>query len=246
MKSIDKNHNVYVRNFSGAKVKCMKDYVKPCIREKNPDYVIFHVGTNELNSELPPERIAKSIIDVAKNTQSNSRIVSICGIVPRNDNFNIKATEVNKELSKMCNKEKLLFLSHSNINPKTHLNKSKLHLKRNGYETLSKNFVNFTRNNYTWLTDTNKKANIGIGASSTFSTLNEKSEIDNEIVDHITNEDLKSLRKRNLSKIVVGHLNINSFRNKFDFLAHQVKGNTDILMISETELDERFPPSQFF
>ena len=33
-KSIDKNHNVYVRSFSGAKVKCMKDYVKPCIREK--------------------------------------------------------------------------------------------------------------------------------------------------------------------------------------------------------------------
>ena len=146
----------------------------------------------------------------------------------------------------MCNKEKLLFLSQSNINPKTHLNKSKLHLNRNGYETLSKNFVNFTRSNYTWLTDTNKKANIGIGASSTFSTLNEKSEIDNEIVDHITNADLKSLRKRNLSKIVVGHLNINSFRNKFDFLAHQVKGNTDILMISETKLDERFPPSQIF
>ena len=33
-KSIDKNRNVYVRSFSGAKVKCMKDYVKPCIREK--------------------------------------------------------------------------------------------------------------------------------------------------------------------------------------------------------------------
>ena len=146
-KSIDQNHNVYVRSFSGAKVKCMKDYVKPCIREKNPDYVIFHVGTNELNSELPPERIAKSIIDVAKNTQSDSRIVSISGIVPRNDNFNIKATEVNKELSKMCDKEKLLFLSRSTINPKIHLNKSKLHLNRNGYEKLGKNFVKFIRNN---------------------------------------------------------------------------------------------------
>ena len=67
----------------------MKDYVKPCIREKNPDYLIFHVGTNELNSELPPERIAKSIIDVTKNTQSDSRTVSISGIVSRNDNFNI-------------------------------------------------------------------------------------------------------------------------------------------------------------
>ena len=130
-------------------VKCMKDYVMPCIREKNPNYVIFHVGTDELNSELLPERIAKSVIDVAKNTKSDSRIVSISGIVPRKDNFNIKATEVNKELSKMCDKEKLLFLSHSNINPKIHLNKSKLHLNRNAYEKRGKNFVNFIRNNYT-------------------------------------------------------------------------------------------------
>ena len=66
--------------------------------------------------------------------------------------------------------------------------------------------------------------------------MNEKSEIDNEIVDHITNVDLKSLRIRNFYSI----------RNKFDFLAHQVKGNIDILMISETKLDESFPPSQFF
>ena len=142
-KSIDQNHNVCVRSFSGAKVKCMKDYVKPCIREKNLDYLIFHVGINELNSELPPERIAKSIIDVAKNNQSDSRIVSISGIVPRNDNFNTKATEVNKELSKMCDKEKLVFLSHSNINPKICLNKSKLHLNRNGYEKLRKSFIKF-------------------------------------------------------------------------------------------------------
>ena len=76
--------------------------------------------------------------------------------------------------------------------------------------------------------------------------MNEKSEIDNDIVDHITNADLKSFRIRNLNKIVVGHLNINSIRNKFDFLAHQVKENIDILMTSEAKLDESFPPSQFF
>ena len=102
--SLGNNHNVYVRSFPGAKVKCMKDYVKPCIRENNPEYVILHVGTNELNSELTPERIAKSVIDVGKNIQINHRTVSIFGIVPRNDNFNNKATEVNKDLSKMCKK----------------------------------------------------------------------------------------------------------------------------------------------
>ena len=138
-------------------------------------------------------------------------------------------------------------MSHSNINPKIHLNKSKLHLTRHGYEKLGRNFVNFIRNNYTWLTESNKKkTNIDISVSSASSTFNEKSEIDNEIVDHITNADLKSLRIRNLNKIVVGHLNINSIKNKFDLLAHQVNGNIDMLMTSETKLDESFPASQFF
>ena len=146
---IDKDHNVYARSFSGGKVKCMEHYVKPCICQKYPDYVILHVGTNGFNSVLPPERIAKSIIDVAKSTQSDSRIVSTSVIAPRNDNFNIKAMEVNKELWKMCDKKKLLFLSHSNISPKIHLNKSKLHLNPNCYEKLGKNLANFIKNNYT-------------------------------------------------------------------------------------------------
>ena len=61
----------------------------------------------------------------------------------------------------------------------------------------------------------------------------------------MTNIHLKSIRIRNLNKIVIGHLNINSLRNKFDFLATQVKGYIDILMISETKLDESFPIGQF-
>ena len=48
-----------------------------------------------------------------------------------------------------------------------------------------------------------------------------------------------------MNKIVAGHLNINFIKNKFDFLAHQVQGNIDILMISETKLDKSFPPGQF-
>ena len=140
------NQKVYVRNFTGAKVKCMKDYVKPCIRENDPDHVIMHVGTNEMNSELPPERIAKSVIDVAKNVKTDTCSVSISGIIPRSDNFNNKVMEVNKELAKMCKREKFLFLEHSNINPKAHLNKSKGPLNRNGYIKLGKNFANFINN----------------------------------------------------------------------------------------------------
>ena len=48
-----------------------------------------------------------------------------------------------------------------------------------------------------------------------------------------------------MNKIIVRQLNINPIRNKFDFLAQQVKGNIDILMISEKKLDESFPVGQF-
>ena len=105
-KNVDRMHKVYVRNFSSAKLKCMKDYVKLCIRENNPDHVIIYVGTNELDSERQAVMIAKSIIDVA-NIRANTHTVSRSGIVPRNDNFNNKELGVNDELAKMCREAKL-------------------------------------------------------------------------------------------------------------------------------------------
>ena len=101
---------------------------------------------------------------------------------------------------------------------------------------MGKNFVSFIKNNYPV---TSKKVCSDFDDSPTFA------EVNNKLVDNASNKDLISPRIRNLNKIVVGHLNINSTRNKFDFLAHQVQGNIDILMISETILDESFPPGQF-
>ena len=51
--------------------------------------------------------------------------------------------------------------------------------------------------------------------------------------------------KRNVSKIIVAHLNINCLRNKFHSLISQITGSTDIIMISETKLDESIPIGQF-
>ena len=56
---------------------------------------------------------------------------------------------------------------------------------------------------------------------------------------------LKLFRKDNLNKIILAHSNINSIRNKFDCLSEQVKGNIDILLISETKIDDSFSVGQF-
>ena len=41
---------------------------------------------------------------------------------------------------------------------------------------------------------------------------------------------LKAIRSDNVNKLIFGHLNINSIRNKFEFLAMLVKGEIDILI----------------
>ena len=55
-------------------------------------------------------------------------------------------------------------------------------------------------------------------------------------------ENLKDIRK-NLRDIIIGQLYINS--KKFDLLAKQIKTIINVLVISETKLDESFPVGQF-
>ena len=56
---------------------------------------------------------------------------------------------------------------------------------------------------------------------------------------------LSSLRRKNLNRVTLAQVNINSMRNKFDLLAEGIKGKVDVLMISETKIDETFPSRQF-
>ena len=48
-----------------------------------------------------------------------------------------------------------------------------------------------------------------------------------------------------MKNVIIGQLNINSLRNKFELLAEVIKGNLDILIITETKLDHKFPEKQF-
>ena len=85
---------VKVRSFTGPKVSCMVDHVKPTIRNDEPDHVILHAGKNDFHSEKTASQIAKSITELAMSVKDNDNSVIVFGIVPRNDNLNNKATEV--------------------------------------------------------------------------------------------------------------------------------------------------------
>ena len=60
------------------------------------------------------------------------------------------------------------------------------------------------------------------------------------------NELLNSIRVKNINNIIVAYLNINTFKNNYDFLKTLVSENIDVMIIGETKLDDSFPMSQFF
>ena len=54
---------------------------------------------------------------------------------------------------------------------------------------------------------------------------------------HLT---LKNIRVSNVNRLIIGQLNINSIRNKFEALKFITVGNIDILVITESKLITAF------
>ena len=58
------SYKVFVKSFSGEKVRCVEEYIQPTLRE-TPSHVILHVCTNDVTAKQDPQQIAESIINLA-------------------------------------------------------------------------------------------------------------------------------------------------------------------------------------
>ena len=72
----------------------------------------------------------------------------------------------------------------------------------------------------------------------------------NSVIQINDNDDPKSLlqnlKAKNRDRPIIAQLNINFLDPKFDPLQDIIKDNIDILLISETKLDDTFPSGKFF
>ena len=92
--------------------------MKPCIRENNPDHLIFHVGINDVSSNKKAKSIAESIVSFVKEVKASKLDVSISSIIPRNGNWNNKVIEINSYLKDLCESNDIPFIGNTVINPK--------------------------------------------------------------------------------------------------------------------------------
>ena len=97
-----RQHFVTVRSFSGVKISCMTEHVKPTLQDINPDHIVLQAGTNDLRTENIASHIAKATIELATYLKNDGNTVTVSGIAPRLDELNYKANEVNRRLVLMC------------------------------------------------------------------------------------------------------------------------------------------------
>ena len=57
--------------------------------------------------------------------------------------------------------------------------------------------------------------------------------------------EIRNLRLKNVHKVIIGSINVNSLPNKFEHLKELVMKHIDVLVIIDTKLNDLFPTSQF-
>ena len=212
--------------------------MKPSLRNP-PDHLILHVGRNNLSSEKCSREIAESIINLACRLKNWIHDVSTSTIILRNDDKKLseKGMEVNLYLKELSKEKKHFLVDKLRKIKAQHPIKGKLDLTKYISRVLIDYFVNEIFKVLHWQTDTgNSNANV--------EECNFKGDLTAKKYDEciIT---LEIIWSDNVNKLMFAHLNINSIRNKLWFLAAQVKGKIDILIILESKIDGSFPKESF-
>ena len=135
---------------------------------------------------------------------------------------------------------------------KEFLGRKGLHLTQRRTGKLAINFINKIRS-LRRLTGsfhaTNLVLSVTVSPNETDTSVSQNSQLkeqsENRYLGDSQDEILRHLNLKNVNRFVIGHLNINSLRNKIDSLKLLVKNSLNVFMVSETKLDETFPEGQF-
>ena len=125
------NDDVKLKCHRGVTSEDLSDYLKPVIR-KNPDVVIIHCGTNDLQNDIDTgENIDRMVRNI--KLKSPKTKIAVSKIIVRQDKQNIskKVDELKKRLDVICKKHSIDVINHANIKV-SHLTSKKLHLNKQG------------------------------------------------------------------------------------------------------------------
>ena len=163
--------------------------------------------------------IAETIFNLAMPVKTQSFGDSISGITVRKDKHQNKVREINDQLRDLCQVKNVNFIDHGkSIKPQ---NLNKLFFIENIFILHSPNTNEFT----------------GCYKSTEYKS---KDFRETSKTNHF-----KYIRRSKLNKLIFAQLNINSIKNKSESVVKDKSSNVDLLMLSETKIDDSFPKGQF-
>ena len=80
------------------------------------------------------------IVNLAITCKTDTKSIFTTSVVPRSDKLNEKASKVNSILRHECNVRNMCFIDNKHISPRSHWNRSSLHLIYYGTKKLQENF----------------------------------------------------------------------------------------------------------
>ena len=120
----------------------------PCVI-LNPNQIILHLATNDLNSEETSSQIANTIIDLRHSLKTEDNDITISLFATKAGNLNNKVNEVNNRLVNKCNQRNIKFINHGDdIQVKRHVNDSKIHFNGYGKIVFAKKITKFLSDLY--------------------------------------------------------------------------------------------------
>ena len=108
------NYYIYLKAFPGATIARLADFVSNGrIILKNIDFVIVHVGTNNISSSQSVDTILSYYGDIIHKIKSKTEAkIIFTSLLPRLVDFKLskrKLNKVNSELRRLSNRRSLLF-----------------------------------------------------------------------------------------------------------------------------------------
>ena len=148
-----------------------------------------------------------------------------------NDQLYKKTREVNAVLSRECNKRNICVTKHDNMNARRHCNMSGLHLNWDGTNILIENVL-FYLNRFCsiWLVT---KVSENSKKSAQFELISRQNNSNIDLTKEFDKGDscLRKLRAKHPKNILFGHLNMNSLRNKFEYLEEIIKKTFHVVLV---------------
>ena len=162
--------------------------------------------------------------------------------------YNKRVADVNSILQIICWENGLGFIDNSNIGVEKLADG--LHLNYMGTKDLANNYI-YCLNKFVLWNDKVYNGSISFSTENNDINVNINQDETQQSFECIDNHSDSLCRLDNLklchpNKVIIGNLNINSISIKFEQVKDLILTNIDILVVTETKVDDTFPVGHFF